>query len=65
MKFDSKLVAGSALVTAFLTLLAYPVWQRHQMEQELQEWEGLEQWHQELLDQRRGEFMDQMERKLS
>lgn len=65
MKFDSKLVAGSALVAAFLTLLAYPAWKRHQMEKELQEWEQLEQWHQELMDQRRREFMDQMERKLS
>lgn len=65
MKFDSKLVAGSALVSAFLLMLAYPVWQRHQMEKELRQWEQLEQWHQELLDQRRREFMDQMERKIS
>ena len=65
MKSDSKLIAGSVLVSAFLTLLAYPVWKRHQMEKELQEWEQLEQWHQELMDQRRREFMDQVERKLS
>lgn len=61
----SKIVAVSALVAAFLTLLAHPVWKRHQMEKELQEWEKLEQWHQELLDQRRREFMDQVERKHS
>lgn len=65
MKADSRLIAGSMLVAAFLTLLAYPVWKRNQMDKELQKWEKLDQWHQELLDQRRREFLDQVERKFS
>ena len=65
MKVGPKLVAGSALSVAFLALLVYPMWGRQQLEKELREWEQLDHWHQDLLEQRRRELMDQMERKHS